>query len=125
MYVREDIPSKLVNKHTISRNVKGLFVEINLRKTKLLLFGTYHSNHPVYGMCDEQFFKEVGHALDVYSNYEKFLLAGDFNAEEHEDYIRDFLHEHNAKNLVKEKTCFKSLKNPSCIDLFIKAFKIL
>ena len=119
IYVREDIPSKLLNKHSFTKNVEGLFVEINLRKTKLLLFGTYHSNHPVYGMNDEQYFKEIGHALDVYANYDKFLIAGDLNAEEHEKYTKDFLHEHNAKNLVKEKTCFKSLTNPSCIDLFI------
>ena len=33
--------------------------------------------------------------------------------------LEDFLFEHNAKNLVKENTCFKSLDNPSCIDLFI------
>ena len=29
------------------------------------------------------------------------------------------LYEHNSKNLVKDKTCFKSLENPSCIDLFL------
>ena len=28
-------------------------------------------------------------------------------------------YKHNSKNLVKSKTCFKSLENPSCIDLFL------
>ena len=119
IYVQEDIPSKALNKHNFTGNVEGLFVEINLRKTKLILFGTYHSTHPEYGMSDDNYFKEVSHALDVYSNYEKFLLAGDFNVEENENCLSDFLYEHNAKNLVKEKTCFKSLDNPSCIDLFL------
>ena len=26
---------------------------------------------------------------------------------------------HSAKNIVKEETCFKSIENPSCIDLFL------
>ena len=30
-----------------------------------------------------------------------------------------FLFEMNAKNIVKEPTCFKSLSNPRCIDLVI------
>ena len=36
IYVREDIPSKLLSKHNFTKNVEGMFVEINLRKTKLL-----------------------------------------------------------------------------------------
>ena len=44
-------------------------------------------------------------ALDQYNNYDKFLLAGDFNMEEEEEILREFLIEHNAKNLVKEPTC--------------------
>ena len=107
IYVREDIPSKLLNKHNFTANIEGLFIEINLRKTKLLLFGTYHSTHPIYGTNDENYFKEVGQALDIYCNYEIFLLAGDFNIEENENCLNDFLSDYNAKNLVKENTCFK------------------
>ena len=33
--------------------------------------------------------------------------------------LSQFLFEYNAKNIVKDKTCFKSLTNQSCIDLFI------
>ena len=65
------------------------------------------------------FFEQIGLALDVYSNYEKFLLAGDFNVQEEDDSLQEFLAEFNAEKLVKDKTCFKSLDNPSCIDLFI------
>ena len=39
IYVREDIPSKLLDKHNLTKNVEGLFIEINLRKTKCLFFG--------------------------------------------------------------------------------------
>ena len=47
------------------------------------------------------------------------MLVGDFNAEESEPYLSQFLYEYNAKNIVKESTCFKNVLNPSCIDLFI------
>ena len=64
-------------------------------------------------------FAQIGLALDVYSNYEKFLLAGDFNVQEEDNSLKEFLDELNAKKMVKDKTCFKFLDNPSCIDLFI------
>ena len=119
VFVREDIPAQRLKKHNFKKSVEGLFIELNLRKTKLLLFATYHSTHPVYGMHDRDYLDEIGLALDVYSNYDKFLLAGDFNMEDKETVLSDFLFEYKAKNLVKEKTCFKSIENPSCIDLFI------
>ena len=30
-----------------------------------------------------------------------------------------FLQDYEAKNIVKDKTCLKSIGNPSCVDLFI------
>ena len=47
------------------------------------------------------------------------MLTGDFNAEESEDTLAYFLNCYNASNLVGDKTHFKSLSNPSCIDLII------
>ena len=47
------------------------------------------------------------------------MLIEDFNAEESEPCLSQFLFEMNAKNVVKEPTCFKSLSNPSYIDLAI------
>ena len=50
---------------------------------------------------------------------QKFLLVGDFNSQDHETEITNFLNNHEAKNIVKQKTCFKNVFNPSCVDLFI------
>ena len=47
------------------------------------------------------------------------MFVEDFNAEESEPYLSQFLHEYNAKNIVKENTWFKNALNPSCIDLLI------
>ena len=58
-----------------------MFIEIILRKTKLLFFGSYRSNHPDYGLSEEDYFEQLTLALDVYSTYDKILLAGDFNVE--------------------------------------------
>ena len=93
-----------------------MFIELNLRKMKWLLFGTYHRPR----QNDIYFFDKVGHALDIYSNlYDKFLLAGDFNCPEQQNVIADFMFQFDAKNLIKDNTCFKNVENPSCIDLFI------
>ena len=119
IYVRGDIPSRELTKHKFSKNIEATFVEINLRKNKLLLVGTYHSTNKEYGTKDSEYFEQIGFALDIYSNYDKVLLAGDFNVEEDESCIKDFMNEFNATNLVKENTCFKNPNNPSCIDLFL------
>ena len=34
-------------------------------------------------------------------------------------YLERFLYQHELKSLVTEKTCFKSISNPSCVDLFL------
>ena len=119
IYVRGDIPSKEVVKHKFTKNIEAIFIEINLRKNKFLLVGTYHSTNREYGASDIDYFEQIGLALDVYSNYEKFLIAGDFNVEENEHCIKNFMDEFNVKNLVKENTCFKNPENPRCIDLFL------
>ena len=55
----------------------------------------------------------------MYSHsYDKVLLSGDFNAQEDETVISNFIYQNNLKNIVKEKTCFKNPQNPTCIELF-------
>ena len=47
------------------------------------------------------------------------MLVGDINAEESELCLSQLFDEYNAKNIVKENTCFKNTLNSSCIGLFI------
>ena len=44
------------------------------------------------------------------------MLIGGFNPEESEPCILQFLFEINAKNIIKEPTCYKILSYPSCIN---------
>ena len=63
IYVREDIPCKKLSKHNFPDDIEGLFIEINLRKTKWLIFGSYHPP----SQSDQYYFDNVGQALDTYS----------------------------------------------------------
>ena len=121
VYVWDDIPSKQLAKHKLPDDIEGVFDEVNLRKSKWLIFGTYRSpSQPV-----RYFFKHVGYALDAYGQtYENFLLNDDFNAEETEPCLSEFCMTcmtclYDSKYLVKDKTCLKNSKNPRCTDLFI------
>ena len=101
IYVRENIPSKILEVHKLPQDVEGMFVELNFRKTKWLLF------------------ESLDKALDCYSSYDRIVLIGDFNSEDHETCMETFLYQHNLTNIVKEGTCFKNSSKPSTIDLFL------
>ena len=78
--------------------------------------GTYHPP----SQNDKFYFDNVGRALELYiKKYNKILLAGDFNAEVQETILNNFIELYNLRNLVTEKTCFKSVQNPTSIDLFL------
>ena len=76
IYVKDNIPAKLVNEHLISDDIESIFIELNFRRNKWLLMGTYHPP----SQCTKYFYDEVGKALDCYANtHENILLVGDFN----------------------------------------------
>ena len=108
------IPSKPRKDLKILHDIEGVFVQLNLRKNKWLLFGSYHPP----SQSHEYFFNHVQNGLDIYCKfYDKYMLIGDFNADEPEQRLSLFLFKMNAKNIVKEPPCFKGLSYPSCIDL--------
>ena len=122
LYVREDIPSTLLNTEL---HIEGFHNEINIRKRKWLLVCTYNPNKNLIS----NHLKEIGKNLDNYSyEYGNFIFLGDINSEPTESAVRDFCHIYGCKNLIKDNTCFKNPEKPSCIDLIItdqNAFKIL
>ena len=113
--IQDTIPSKILEKHSCPNNIECLFIEPNFRKCKWLLCRTYHPP----SQNDEYYFNYLDKALDTYSNYQKVLLIGDFNIEIAEHYIESFLYEYELSNLVREKTCFKNMQNPGCVDLLL------
>ena len=81
-----------------------IFIEINLIKTRCFFWDCYHSPN----QSDQCFFENIGKALGKYSkHYDKSMVVGDFNAEESEPCLSQFLYKYNAKSIVKKNTCFK------------------
>ena len=115
IFVMEDIPSNLLTKHNFQSDVEGLFAELNFRKSKWLLFCICHPP----AQNDQYFFNCIDKALDTYSNYDNVLLAGDFNAEDDEPCLSDFLYQYDLYNLVKVGTCFKNSSKATSIDLIL------
>ena len=115
IYVRHDIPCRLLTKHKFASDMEILFLELNFRKCKWLLCGTYRPP----SQLKDYYFNNLDKAIDTYSEYEKILLVGDFNTEESENCMASFLFHHNLKSIVKENTCFKNPNNPRSIDLML------
>ena len=114
LYIREDIPSKLLS---INRNIEGFFVEINLRnKKKWLLSCSYNpkraqiSNH----------LAEISKITDLYlTKYDKLFFLDDFNAGFEDTSVKNFCFSYNLTSMNNKPTCFKNPYNPSCIDLIL------
>ena len=81
--------------------MEGFFVEIYFRKSKWLLCGTYHPP----SQSDQYFFDNIDKALDVYFQYEKIMLAGDFNAQIGGKCFEDFPFQHEFMSVNDKLTC--------------------
>ena len=115
-YTRNDLPCKELKAHKLPANVEGIFVEITIRKTKWLIMGGYnpHKGDISY------FLSHVSKELDKFlPSYENILLLGDFNSTVTEKDMKEFCEMYNLENLIKGPTCFKSVDNPSSIDVML------
>ena len=120
IFVREGIPAKVIDTN-LPNDIESIFVELNLKNNKWLLMGTYRPP----SQCSKFYYSEIGKVLDHFSSsYDNILLAGDFNEEIEMSNTKSFLESHNLSNLVNSPTCYKSLANPSCIDLFLTNRKL-
>ena len=82
----------------------------------MAFLSTYHS--PSHS--EDYYLSRISNYLDALSpTYDWFLLVDSFNADYSKETLFNFLQKHNAADIVKDKTCVKSLNNLSCIDLFI------
>ena len=95
---------------------EAFFVEINRSHSKWLFVACYHPP----SQNDDLFVRKLSNQIDFCSKtYDNFFIAGDFNCQQTEPILFEFLNMQSANNIVKEETCFKSIENPSCIDLFL------
>ena len=116
IYIKENIPAKILNNNNLANDIEGIFIELNFKNDKWLLFGTYHPPN----QCSRHYFTELDRVLDSYLiTYDKYILVGDFNREINDTHMHNFMVNFGLNNIVKDKTCFKNPNNPSCIDLFL------
>ena len=95
--VQEDQPCKQLTKHNLPDDIKGIFVETDFRKLKWLLFETYDPSR----QQAEYFLKDENYYLDTYGQiYDKFILAVDFNLDETDPILSEFLYKNDSKNFV-------------------------
>ena len=114
VYVREDIPSKLIPMQ--NSLIEGLFIELNLRSTKWLLSCSYNPHRSLIS----EHLNIIGKNLDFFSaDYDNIFLMGDLNAEPHDNYLKDFCDIYSLKNLIKFPTCFKNPDRPTSIDVIL------
>ena len=115
IFVRDDLACKEIQ--NINNNGEGIFLELNLRRVKWLLFAGYNHNKPNI----RHFLGEVSVKLEyLLSKFENLILLGDFNSDvNNEGLIKNFCHMYNLKNLISEPTCYKNPLNPSSIDVIL------
>ena len=115
VYVRNGVPAKELKEYQLPDNIECGFLEININNKKWLLANIYRP--PSQG--EGYFFQEIGKSLDHFSlKFENFILMGDFNTEENDENISNFMESYSLKNIVKDPTCFKS-ERPRTIDLIL------
>ena len=115
LYVREDIPSKFL-KVKSDCNIESICVEVNLRKRKWFINGSYNPNKSFLSNHLEC----LNRIIDEYSKlYQNFLFLGDFNASVSEKCLEEFCNLNGLTSLIKKPTCFKNPDKPTCIDLIL------
>ena len=115
IYVRDDIPCKLLKNQKLPGNVEAIFIELNL-KNKWLLMGGY--NPPKDNIS--YFLSHIRKEIDANMNkYENLILLGDFNAGNSDLSLNEFCEMYTLKHLITEPTCYKNQNNPSIIDIIL------
>ena len=113
IYIREDIPNKLLTRHRFSKDITELFIEVNFRKCTWLLYRRYHPP----SSTDQYFFENIDQALDVYCTNEKVILGENFNSKVGKNCIDTFMYHHHSQNINTQP--YKNPNNLTCIDLFL------
>ena len=108
VFVKDDIPCKKLDVR-IPEDIEALFLEINLRHTKWLFCGCYHPP----SQNDAYFYQNLSNCLDLFSKkYTNFFLAGDFNSEETETVLSEFLKFPWCEKYGKRKNLLQKHEQP-------------
>ena len=115
VFIRDGLDSKEIKSHRL-KTAEGTFIKLVIRNSKWLIMAGYNPDKKKIG----HFLNVVGKELDkLIPQYDNLLLLGDFNSEMREVDMMNFCETYGLTNLITEPTCFKSVENPSCIDVIL------
>ena len=100
LYVREDIPSKLLQ-FKYDNDIECIIVEISINKRKWLILGLYNAKGPGITNCLKYISKNLDH---YFSFYENIIVLGNFNVEITDSTLDEFIGLYNLKCFIKEPT---------------------
>ena len=110
LYVCKDIPSKFL-KVKSDCNIESICVEVNLRKRKWFINGSYNPNKSFLSNHLEC----LNCIIDEYSKlYQYFLFLGDFNASVSEQCLEEFCNLIGLTSLNQKPTCL--INQPRCFQ---------
>ena len=95
---------------------EGFYVEIDLRKKKWLLCGTYNPHRSNIGNHLDCLSKNLALYSSAYDNY---IVIGNFNVDANSKEMSSFCDTFDLTSLIKEPICYKNPDNPSYIDLIL------
>ena len=115
LFIRS-VSCKEMKNPALPSKVEGIFIELNLRKTKWLLMVGYNPRKENISY----FLDEVSKVLDKHIiNYDNLLVTGDFNSTISEVALQSFCEMYDLENLIKQPTCYKNPLNPTSIGLIL------
>ena len=115
VYVKDHLISRELTGLELPYDIQILPIEINLRKTKWLLFPSYRPPH----RNEKYFLDNIVPLIDFYSGPAKNLLIfGDTNMEVTQLDLQSFIDKQKLYSLIRSPTCFKG-KAERCIDLML------
>ena len=114
VYIKFDLPSKLLSIHNTSNDIQVIPFELNLRKEKWMFMCIYR----LPKQNSQYFLENLSSIADHYSSiYDNYIFLGDFNMEPNCLALPSFMQPFNLFNLIKTNTCFKG--KGACIDLIL------
>ena len=102
--------------HWFQKVLNVYFQKSPFLKKKWLIVCTYNPSKSLIASHLSTLEVSLCHYLATYDNV---IICGDLNSEVREEAMDEFCNLYGLKSLIKVPTCFKSIENPSCIDLIL------
>ena len=110
LYIREDIPSRLLNSKS-KTGIETISVEINLRKRKWFLNCSYN--------LIVLFQTTLNVYIVLWMSLVTIFFLGDFNTSINDNAMKSFCSLNDLTSLIDQPTCYKNPDKPTCIDLIL------